>query len=205
MNSRGVVLCAALLPVVSIAGGSGKAFDRLTSRLSSAACVELQFVSIIASDVFKSVDSAEGTAVLARDGRYKIHIGSDEYLFDGGFLYSYSAENNQVTVEATDSTNGTSESVAFLTRLDDWYDSHILQPGRKYRLVKRAEAPDGALPDSMRITIDAEQNRLVRVVYFDINDDLHEVAISRQILSDSCREELFLPDWPDSVETVKLF
>ncbi|RME23636.1 MAG: outer membrane lipoprotein carrier protein LolA [Candidatus Zixiibacteriota bacterium] len=205
MNTGRIVFCGLLLWAVSGNGETDQAFRQLSSDLSSAACVELTFINIMASDVFKTVDSTDGTAVLAHDGRYRIRIGGDEYLFDGHRLYSYSADNNQVTVETVDSTTEQSKSVAFLTRLDDWYTADVIRPSRTYRLIKRQEAPDGTLPDSMRVTIDAEKRRLRRVAYFDINDDRHEIVITGQHLRDSCAEEMFLPDWPDSVETVKLF
>lgn len=192
-----VLLCSAVV----LAGSNS--FDRIKHELSEAGCAHFKFLNIIKSDVFDSVDSTNGEAWLAGDGRYLIKLDSDEYLFDGSDLYSYSYDQNQVTVEALDTTDAQTGQISFIRRLDEWFKTDIIEPDLRFRLTLR-EGIEGDLPDTMIVEIDKEKNRIKSIEYLDLNEENNRIIIDSQNTSESCPEQLFVPNYPDSVELIRL-
>ncbi len=190
--------------LASAADGEEDAYERIRRDLTEAECAHFQFLSMIESEVFESVDSAFGSACLARDGRYRITLGSDEYLFDGATLYSYSKENNQVTLEKMSAGQGGDEAIGFILHLEKHFTHQPVNPGLEYLLVRRS-GDDSDIPDSMHLFIDRNNLKLDQVEYFDINEELNRLLFIDQELSGICDSSLFVPDFPDSVETVKLW
>jgi outer membrane lipoprotein-sorting protein len=194
-----------VVPLVLI-GGAVRAdrFDQIKRSISEADCCRFRFISILSSSVFETKDSSRGTAVIARDGRYAITLGADRYISDGEFAYTYSPTSNQAIVSRLDSGRTANKEISFLTRLDQYYTSTCVKPDKEYRLIKRAGSGVANIPDSMVVTVDAGRQRIIRLDYIDINDEQVSVVLLEQDISGKCRDSLFVPDFPDSAETVKL-
>jgi len=146
---------------------------------------------------------AEAEATIAEDGRYLINLGRDQYLYDLEFLYSFSSENNQVTI---DKANGMEahEELSFIKRLDESYRSFVLEPDSRYRLLK-SSAQESNIPDSLLLFLRSDSLLLDRIEYYDINEELNRIIFQEQIVQDSCPDLLFVPNYPDSVEVIRLF
>lgn len=185
------------------AGIQADSFQSIKDHLAAAPCVSIDFLSILHSDVFSSVDTQNCSAYLARDGRYLVAIGTDVYLCDNRLLYSYSASNNQVVEQKSDSAAGEARQLAYLTRLDELYKTTILESDKQYKLTRRGKSA-GSLPDSMTVTIDKSKGRIVKIEYFDINEERVSIVLLKESLLEKCDESRFMPNFPDSVETVKL-
>lgn len=178
------------------------AFIATKQKLASADCIQLSFRSFVHSDVFETVDTLDGEAYIAADGRYKIQLGGDEYLFDRTNLFSYSKENNQVTVQKGDSNNSANE-MQLLTRLDELYESSVITPDEQYRLTKKVGVSDN-MPDSVLMTINPAKATVKRLEYTNENGDRTRIDITRQKLLTNCDSKQFLPDYPATVERIKL-
>ncbi len=178
-------------------------FGAIKEQLAQAACTRFEFVSIIESEIFDVTDSATGTAYIARDGRFNVTLGEDRYLFDLSFMYSYSAENNQVVIEKVSDKEGVSREISFITRLDELYETHTIQPGKSYRLLKRP-GEKGDIPDSLTIFIAPDSLQLERLEYLDINEERNVIVILKQQTGKDCDDEQFEPAFPDSVERIRL-
>lgn len=177
----------------------------VNQRSSEAVCIRLEFLSIIESEIFGTVDTTVGSADLAADGRFDIRFGSDRYLYDLKRLYSYSTDNNQVVIEPAEAGASVADEIRFLTQLEERYHA---RPGPKkgeYKLRRKEDDLQSDLPDSLEITVNVEALIIEKVEYFDINDDLNRLIIGSQFFFDNCNDATFLPDFPDSVERVKLF
>jgi outer membrane lipoprotein-sorting protein len=177
-------------------------FDQVKAKLAEAACTRFEFRSIVESNVFDQVDSLEGMAYLAHDGRFNITLGPDQYLFDGDNLYSYSAENNQVVIEQVDDTEMVSREISFITKLDKFYNTQNIKPDMD-RLSKKADVK-GDIPDSITVSVDRRALRLDRLEYYDVNDERTVIVILKQQPDPVCSENEFQPAFPDSVERLKL-
>jgi outer membrane lipoprotein-sorting protein len=178
-------------------------FDTIKGQLAQAACTRFEFVSIIESEIFEATDSASGTAYIARDGRFNVTLGEDRYLFDLCFLYSYSAENNQVVIEKVSHQTQISREISFITRLDELYETHTIRPGKSYRLLKKPDEKSD-IPDSVTVFIAQDTSKLERLEYFDINEERNVIVIKKQETRKDCDNKQFEPTFPDSVERVRL-
>ena len=178
--------------------------DLVNQRSADAVCIRYEFLSIIESDVFGTIDTTIGSADLAADGRFDIWLGSDRYLYDLEKFYSYSISNNQVVIEPAEAGASVADEIRFLTQLEDRYNSQPDQKKGQYCLRQKEDDLQGDLPDSLHITINLEELIIEKVEYFDLNDDLNRLIIQKQAYFDNCDVANFLPDFPDSVERVKL-
>ena len=187
---------------INSAAGEDK-FDSLKVRMKETECSNFQFTSIIESEVFLTVDSIDGSAWIAKDGRYAVKIGGDHYLFDGDYLHSYSSDNEQVVIETIDSGTTTGNEVLFIVRLDELYVSSTQIPNREYILRKKPDQ-HGNSPDSLRLFLSDISGDLTRISYFDENEDRHLILIEKMELKDECLPSLFEADWPPGTDIVKL-
>jgi hypothetical protein len=198
-----------LLPVATICllAGSSLAqkdsFEQIKAAMAGAACCHFEFISIIESEVFESVDSTNCSAMLAADGRYFMRIGSDEYLRTSDRLYSYSRDENQVTVEMFDTAGMTDETVSFITRFDKYYRTMPRKPGREYFLVKLDSA--GSLPDSVTVLVSGKKPQLESLAYRSDNADFNRIVFLSRENQATCDERLLTPHFPDTVEVIELF
>lgn len=177
----------------------------VNQRSSEAVCIRFEFLSIIESEIFGTVDTTVGSADLAADGRFDIRLGVDRYLYDLDRLYSHSTENNQVVIEPAEAGAGVADEISFLTRLDELYHARPGPLKGQYSLRRKKDDLQSDLPDSLQITIDPEKLIIEKVEYFDINEDFNRLIILKQTYFDSCEAATFQPDFPDSVERVRLY
>ncbi len=187
---------------LSAASGADR-FDEVKAKLAEAVCTRFEFRSIVESSVFDQVDSMDGTAYLAHDGRFNITLGPDQYLFDGTNLYSYSAENNQVVIEQLDDTEMVSKEISFITKLDKFYNTQSIKPDSLYRLLKKAGVK-GDIPDSITVSVARRELKLDHLEYYDVNDERTVIVILNQQPDTVCSKREFQPVFPDSVERLKL-
>ncbi|RKX24595.1 MAG: hypothetical protein DRP45_07855 [Candidatus Zixiibacteriota bacterium] len=178
-------------------------FDLIKESLSEADCCRFDFLSIIESDVFETVDTTTGSAYLADDGRYSVTVGPDSYYNTGSRLYCYSRLNNQVTVERADS-GLVQGNISFVTRLDEYYETSIIDVNKEYQLSRITHDKMG-IAETLTVVIDCERHRLSELRFLDHNAELNRIVILNQETDSECDEQMLAPDYPDSVEVVELF
>ncbi|MEW6412814.1 MAG: outer membrane lipoprotein carrier protein LolA [Candidatus Zixiibacteriota bacterium] len=178
-------------------------FEQIKAMLGEDGCSHFEFMSIIESDVFDQVDTATGTAYLARDGRYNIEIGQDKFLCDGEYRYSYSEGSGQVIIEKMEPTSAGDEEFSFIIKLGDFYNTHVVKKNHRYRLVRKSEG-GGSYPDSLYVTVDKDTKRLKRFDYLDVNEEANTILFLKQDYRLNCDDTWFQPNFPDSVERVRL-
>lgn len=178
--------------------------DDIRARFAAADCCRFEFMSIVHSDVFDSVDSTAGSAYIAADGRYSVSIGEDQYVYDGDLMYSYSGPNDQVTVERVASQDAYIAQVSFITRLDEFYRIEPLRKNHEYSLY-RTDSTQTGLPDSMTVWVGESPQRLDRIEYYDINEDLNVIEfISDQTLQE-CASDSLVAKFPATADVIKLY
>ena len=179
------------------------ALEAVKSKFSDGNCTYFEFANIIESKIFGVIDTIHGSAYIAKDGRYKIEIGSDVFLYDGSLLYTYFLETNQLIIEKPDSGKLVSDEISFVIKLDEWYDSKA-NSKNSYALTKR-EGVEGDIPDSLELITNFVDSTIAEIWYFDINEDINRVKFLKQKIDSICSVKRFEPDFPDSVEKVKLY
>lgn len=194
------------MPIIGVAESKSNtdAFERIKTSMSQAGCVEFDFLLTVESSVFEQTDSSLGTAILAADGRYRMAIGPDLFLFDGDNLYSYSEPNNQVVIETPADADEIGREISFITNLDRWYQTRTIKRNYQYSLARKNSVGDASdLPDSMTVYISEKPEQLDSLVFLDINEDRNVVFFISQSLNDSCGSNSFVPDFPDSADVVR--
>lgn len=177
--------------------------DATLDRLSSAAAVSWEFLSIVESVIFETTDTTQGAVYIAADGRYRLTLGPDQYSFDGKLLYSYSEIENQVTVEQVSDPDAVRRQVSFLLELRRWYSAAPLDDELAYRLVRRDE-DSGDLPDSLNLFLHDSMPGIRLVEFTDQNDDLNQILFVRESLDTVCVSSNIAPDYPDSAEIIRI-
>jgi len=185
-----------------VMGGEHEPLEELKSRMAQAECNHLEFLSLVESSVFETTDTVAGEAWLAEKGQFNVHLGADQYLGVDRKLFSYSTENNQVTVEDLPENDIRSEQLSFLTRLDEFFTTAILDPGRKYQLDIK-DTTDADLPHLIHIYL-SNEGQLDYLEYSDVNDDLNRIRFLRHKILSDCSKDIFTPNFPDSVEIIRL-
>lgn len=170
-------------------------------EMAAAECCRFDFISILESDVFDTIDTTVGTALIASDSRYDILLGPDRYLRTGEILYSYSGENEQVTLERVGGSSAQDETIRFITQLDRYYLIHP-EDGH-YRLVSKPES-ESNLPAKITLTL-TESGELGRLEYIDDNGDTNWIVINESLFRLACDSTAFAPDFPESTELIKLY
>ncbi len=183
--------------------GDQDRFEIVKKQLTEAACTRIEFLSIIESDIFDLVDTAEGSAYLARDGRFRVAVGMDLYLYDLQRLYSYSSENNQVVIEDVTGGADVGKEVSFIVHFDELYETRVIEAGRSYQLVKKSDRATDT-PDSLTVYLAPDTLVLERLEYLDVNEEPNVIIILHQGTDTRCEDSQFQPRFPDSVETVRL-
>ena len=131
-------------------------------------------------------------------------IGSDQYLYDSKHLYTYSKINNQVIVETPNDSGVIVGEISFITNIDKWYSTQVVDKNSKYRLLLKNSSLAGMdMPDSMTVYVTESSRSFDSLAFFDINEDRNVIQFLCQILVSVCTEELFEPSFPDSVDIVR--
>lgn len=178
-------------------------FDEIKKDLSQAKCIKLEFISIIESDIFETIDSIPGKSIISNDDKYKISIGDDIYINDKLNLYSYSIENNQVIIEKAENSSESIGEITFLKKLDKLFNTTIIMKNEKYRLTKKINVKS-ELPDSMLIILNHKKKIIEKIIYSDINDDRNTILIKSIDILSPCVPDDFIPNFPESADRIKL-
>lgn len=197
-----------MLTLACFLGGRGYCqidpLEELKLSMARSACCSFEFLSTTESAVFETTDSVYGTALIATDGRYRIALGTDEYLQTSQYFYAFSADENQVTVEMVQPLAGGEESISFITRLDDFYKTTVVETGRRYALG-RLDSTKGDLPEELTLFLLPAPSRLGRLEFLDHNEDLNVIVFQKTEFLSECDAQALEPDFPDSTEIVKLY
>jgi len=178
-------------------------FSEIKQQMNKAGCISIELISVLESSVFDSIDSTNGTAVISRDGRYNIQLGTDIYLYDLQKSYSYSEGTNQVIIEDVADPEMMGREISFIKNLDELYITKALENNKIYRLTLiDLDDKISDIPDSMIIYI-SNNKHFDSLSFFDHNEDLNLIYFINQEISDTCKDSYFIPDFPDSVEKVR--
>ncbi|MBN2227833.1 MAG: hypothetical protein JW763_10775 [candidate division Zixibacteria bacterium] len=193
------IIAIALLVILPVVATATDAYTALKTRFAAAAQITLDVLITVDSDMFGTVDSADGVIYIAADGRYYARIIDDVYLFDGKCIWEYSAENNQVTKDCLDDDEYFKSKLSFIKNLDRHYEASTLRPDSLY-ILRRLNDEDSSLPDSLNLSL-ADKN-LSRISYYDLNNDLNTVMIQSQQCDSVVTDSLYHITIPDSTEII---
>lgn len=178
-------------------------FQRLATEYNRVPQMTVDFRHIVISDFFGTADTVAGSISFASDGRYVTRLGVDEYLFDGKCLWEYSQMYAQASRNCLKPGQRLDDSFLFLRHFNDYYRVRALRPDSVYRLTIEKEF-QGKAPDSLMVTLNPAQKRIVFMEYYDINEELNRILLGEETRADTIDSALFVPSFPDSTEIIEI-
>ncbi len=195
-----VLLC---LSVALTATDKEDRFENIKRSLTSAKQVKLEVAVAVTSKIFNDVDSSRGQVFIADDGRYFAHLGQDIYIFDGKCIWEISTEYHQATKKCLKDGEKFENRLVFLKNMNDYYNTVPVKRDLVYHLVRK-DSEESPLPDSMTIFLDKSANRISRIDYYDLNDDLNRVYLLSEKSNAIIDDTLYRFKLPDSTEVITL-
>jgi hypothetical protein len=177
------------------------ALAMITRSFHTSPCVRIEFHEIVHSQVFNETQTVRGLLEFDSAGRYRIELGGDVYLRTDSAFYSFSPGSNQVLIEKI-GERSSAASVIWVRHLDDYFESAILVPDKRYKLTAKPEV-SADVPDSLTLFVSGGK-RIEKIEFIDGNGDLTILKVLKQVTSGECRKDTFEPVFPDSVERVRL-
>lgn len=119
MKCVSAVLLAA--PVAFAQNNTCPDLDTLRANYQGRGFIQVDFVQLIHSDVFKTVDTIPGSVYAGREGRFRLSMPGRLLVSNGVLYWSYSEENQQALVDS-------------VARIGSWDPLTLLyDPERAYR------------------------------------------------------------------------
>jgi len=197
------ILIIGLVCLIAVRAHTDDKFRLIKNNINSAAIVQLDVLITVKSKVFNDTDSATGEILLADDGRYRLLLNDDIYLNDGEYNWEYSAENNQATKRAFKEGEILDNRLGFFKNIDSYYFTNVVKKDSEYYLSK-IDDTDNALPDDMTIYLKKDKDEILKIEYYDLNDDLNCIYINSQNCLNSIKKNSFEISLPDSTEIISL-
>ncbi|MCK5126734.1 MAG: outer membrane lipoprotein carrier protein LolA [candidate division Zixibacteria bacterium] len=165
--------------------------------------ISLDFIQLIHSDIFETVDTLKGTVKAGWEGRFRLEMPHQQLVSNGILFWSYSVENEQVIVDSVAGLAGWNP----LTLLYD--------PEGVYTCLKQTDAgksidyemtaiDSNTAPASFILTAKKDNYVPVKLTYTDDNESRIDVFISDFSRPDSLSESLFEFIPPKGVEVIEM-
>lgn len=158
-------------------GGDCPAIQQLRRMHREKPFISLDFIQVIHSDVFETVDTLTGTLRAGHDGRFRLTMPGQEVVSNGILYWSYSVENQQVLVDSV-ADLGSWNPLTLLYDPERVYQCRSQETvGGLYEL--ELEAIDSfVVPQSFILRVDRGGLSPKSLSYYDDNDSRIEVWIN---------------------------
>lgn len=180
----------------------GDAYQAVVRKIKQTDCLRFDFTALTASDVFSTVDTLAGSAVLDAQKRYRVQLGADWFLSDGDSVYIFVNEEKQMTVENA-KTAAIPTELILLRQLDELYTSKLLSGDSLYLLTRR-ESGDSFFPSQLSISCSLAETRLKWLQFTSENGDKITILFQAMRNMTACTEETFQPSYPAGTEVIRL-
>ncbi len=163
-------------PAAFAQGGACPDIDTLRANYQGMGYISLDFIQLVHSDIFKTVDTIPGSVSAGGEGRFRLSLPGRLLVSNGVLYWSYSEENKQALVDSV-AKIGSWDPLTLL------YDPEKVYQCRSEKIVGDTITFDMAAVDSA--TDPAEFTLFVRrgtfvpqkLIYFDDNDSRIVVLI----------------------------
>lgn len=165
--------------------------------------ITLDFLQIIDSDIFESVDSLTGNLRAGKEGRFRLEMPGQTLVSNGILYWSYSAENNQVLI---DSVAGLGEwnPLTLLYNPEEIYCC-MNESKNKNTFEFEMSATDSLTEPQVFILRVTKKDFIPKnLIYYDDNDSRIEVIIENFERNESLPDSLFIFHAPAGVEVIRM-
>ena len=207
MNYRVVVLILVLC-AAAFAGNTTDIVDKSEALYSKSGLFSAKFTQTVSTGDFFDDEKVVGTLVMGYPRQFRIDTHEQVIVSDGDTLWSYSAENRQVTVEAISESKETITPADYLFNFKqnynlDYDSTDVIDKVKVRRLSLRSKSPDQYVR-SMKVYINGATFQIRRVVYRDLNDNKITLDFSDWKMGIKTTRDQFRFKTPRGVEEVRL-
>lgn len=178
-------------------------FEKAINKYQSNMYYTMEFMQLIHSDIFKSVDTLSGSIDVCSDGRFHLTMPNQVLVSNGTILWNYAIDNEQVIIDS-------------ISRNDIWNPVMLFfNPREYYKCI--SEACDGSKtefsliaydslisPGEFQLTVKSEDFIPSRITYFDENDSRIEISINDFIFISNLSDSTFHFVPPTGIEIIKM-
>jgi outer membrane lipoprotein carrier protein len=182
--------------------------DKSEALYSKAGVFSAKFSQTVSTGDFFDDEKTEGMLFMSYPRQFRVDTPEQVIVSDGDTLWSYSAENRQVTVELVAKSNETITPADYLFNFKKNYQleydsTDTIDKVKVHRLSLRAKSKDNFVR-SMKVYIDATTFLVRRVVYRDLNDNRITLEFRDWKMGIKTTPEQFRFRTPRGVEEVRL-
>lgn len=207
MNNHVVMLVFVLCASV-FAGNATDVVDKSEVLYSKSGVFSAKFTQTVSTGDFFDDEKVEGTLFMNYPRQFRIDTHEQVIVSDGDTLWSYSAENKQVTVEAITESKETITPADYLFSFKqnynlDYDSTDVIDKVKVRRLSLRSKSQDQYVR-SMKVYINVSTFQIRRVVYRDLNDNKITLDFSDWKMGIRATPDQFRFKTPRGVEEVRL-
>lgn len=208
ISKTAVVLLCLIIAVPCSGQEAKKILAELQDRYDKLVDLEVDFKQEVHSGVFASVERTSGKMYLSSGDKFRVQTDEQVIVSDGEFLWVYSKENKQVTIDKVAKSRDLVRPSDYLFSFRETY-RHELLPDTLLRksectVVRLVCEEKNEFIQQMTLYISKLDLLTHRATYIDINGntvivDFHDLKIDKGISDDIFRFET-----PRGVEEVRL-
>jgi outer membrane lipoprotein carrier protein len=207
MNYR-VVILTLVLCAATFAGNATDIVDKSEVLYSKSGPFSAKFTQTVSTGDFFDDEKVEGTLIMNYPRQFRIDTREQVIVSDGDTLWSYSAENRQVTVEAVSKSKESITPADYLFNFKqnynlDYDSTDVIDKVKVRRLSLRSKSQDQYVR-SMKVYINSSTFQIRRVVYRDLNDNKITLDFSDWKMGIKTTRDQFRFKPPRGVEEVRL-
>jgi outer membrane lipoprotein carrier protein len=182
--------------------------QQVEKRYRSLETLSADFVKVVSSEVFETENTVEGTMIFKNSDKFKIETEDETIVSDGEFVWTYSAENEQVIKNLLDRSENLFRPHRYLSDFRSEYVPRLegeekIGRDKCFRLVLTPKKKDLFIR-RMTIWVDKQSLLARRIEYIDSNDI--EVTLTFQHIRTNrkIKDSEFVFKAPPGVEEVDL-
>ncbi len=207
MNYR-IVILILVLCAPAFGASAVDIVDKSEALYSKSGPFSAKFTQTVSTGDFFDDEKIEGTLIMNYPRQFRIDTHEQVLASDGDTLWSYSAENEQVTIEAVSKSKETITPADYLFNFKqsyylDYDSTDVIDKVRVRRVSLRSKSEDQFIR-SMKVYIDATTYHIRRVVYRDLNDNKITLDFSDWKMGIKATPDQFRFKTPRGVEEVRL-
>lgn len=164
------------VPAAFAQSGTCPDIDTLRANYQGLGYISLDFVQLIHSDVFKTVDTIPGSVSAGGEGRFRLSIPGRLLVSNGVLYWSYSEENQQALVDSV-SKIGSWDPLTLLYDPEKVYECRNEKIAGDTIEFAMAAVDSATVPTAFTLFVRQETFVPEKLIYFDENDSRIVVLI----------------------------
>jgi outer membrane lipoprotein-sorting protein len=203
-----LVLATGMLGAKPAAMTAEELAEHVEKRYRSLKSLSADFVKVVASEIFETENTVKGKMIFRNLDKFKIETKDQTVVSNGEFIWTYSAENQQVIRNLADRSENLFKPHQYLSDFRSEYVPQLegeekIGRSRCFKLLLSPEEKDLFIR-KMTIWVDKESLLARRIEYTDCNDNDVTLTFQHIKTNRKIKDSEFVFKAPPGVEEVDL-